>query len=365
MSLNITSQDSTKDSCWSFENDLDTAMAQLADDLPALKGANIFLTGGTGFIGVWMLELIRHLNARLDLGIAVSVLTRSAAGFAKKMPHLAAEPAFRFIDGNVIDFSFDAVLADRPFTHMVHAATDASADVNENNPLLMFDTVVTGTRHTLDFARARQIPRILYLSSGAVYGRQPWEMELVGEDWLGAPDCIDARNAYAEGKRASEMLCAIYAKQFKCNIVTARIFALLGPHLNLGIHFAAGNFIRDALSGKEITINGDGKPQRSYLYAGDLTVWLFSILLKAQAGAAYNVGSDESVSIAELAALTASEVGNGQYKILGLSDSGWNPGRYAPDTTRIRKDLGVKQTVSLAEAIRRTAIWNGWKGKNA
>lgn len=351
-------------SSWSFERDLDDIASQLGATLHALKGANIFLTGGTGFIGVWLLELFKHANERLDLDISVVILTRSIDSFSRKMPHLASNPAFSFVEGNVIDFFFDIVTSSRPFTHMIHAATDASADVNENNPLLMFDTVVSGTRHALDFAVAKKIPRILYLSSGAVYGRQPWEMELVPETWHGAPLCTDARNAYAEGKRASEMLCAIYAKQFKCNIVNARIFALLGPHLNLGIHFAAGNFIRDAIGSNDIIVKGDGKPHRSYLYASDLVAWLLAIMLKAAPGTAYNVGSEQSVSIADLAALVSDNIGNGRYQILGQTDSGWNPGRYAPDTNKIRDELGVKQTVMLAEAIRRTAIWNGWKGKS-
>jgi dTDP-glucose 4,6-dehydratase len=85
------------------------------------------------------------------------------------------------------------------------------------------------------------------------------------------------------------------------------------------------------------------------------------MLTHGKTGAAYNAGSEESVSIADLAKLTSSLIGNQGYEILGLIDSGWNPGRYIPSSRLIRDQLGVKQTVGLAEAIKRTAYWNGWR----
>jgi dTDP-glucose 4,6-dehydratase len=228
----------------------------------------------------------------------------------------------------------------------------------------MFDTVVSGTRWALEFARQREIPRTLFMSSGAVYGQQPWELERVPESWSGGPICTNPLAAYAEGKRAAEMLCAIYAKQFGLDIVTARIFALLGPHIELGIHFAAGNFIRDAMQGRPVIVKGDGRPCRSYLYASDLTAWLLAMLVKARPGAVYNVGSDQSVSIADLARRTSDLLGGDGVTILGAQDPGWNPGRYVPDTSLIRHELGVQQTQSLDEAILKTALWNGWEPKS-
>ena len=276
--------------------------------------------------------------------------------------HLYETSAFDFLIGNIVNLPVQQLLARGPYTHLIHAATDASADLNENKPLQMFDTVVLGTRKVLDFAAQAKIQRVLYLSSGAVYGQQPPEIQHVSEQYLGAPDCLNPKNTYAEGKRASEMLCAIYGKQFGLEIVVARIFALLGPLLNLDIHFAAGNFIRDAISGKKITVSGDGRPERSYLYPSDLVVWLLAILTHGQSGFAYNAGSEEGISIANLAELTSALLGNHGYEVLGLSDSGWNPGRYVPSNQLIRDTLGVSQKVQLSEAIQRTASWNGWRG---
>ncbi|WP_454885658.1 NAD-dependent epimerase/dehydratase family protein [Sphingomonas oryzagri] len=339
-----------------FADDLDGIVSGL--DWSGLKGAHLFFTGGTGFIGRWMLEGLREADLRLGLGCAVTILTRDPSAFAAKAPHLAAHPAFRFVAGDVQTMIADGAR----YTHILHAATDASAHLNEQEPRRMFDTVVDGTRRVLDLAVATKAERMLLFSSGAVYGTQPWELTHVGEDWRGAPDPLDPRGAYAEGKRAAEMLCAIAGKQAGLDIAIARIFTLLGPLLSLDTHFAAGNFIRDALAGRTITVQGAGTAVRSYLYAADCARWLWAILLHGQGGKAYNVGSEEAVSIAELAARVSAVLGGGAPEILGRPDPGWNPGRYVPSTERARTDLGLASTIGLDEAIRRTAIWNGWQG---
>lgn len=334
-----------------LDEDLAAIDRQLAPHWHRLAGARILMTGGTGFIGRWMLEAL----ARSGVDADVLILSRDPAAFATRAPHLAQR--FGFLAGDVTDF------APPPgrFTHIVHAATDASAALNANDPRRMFDTIVTGTRHILDLAIERDVGRVLFLSSGAVYGAQPWDVGHVAEDWMGGPDPRDPKSAYGEGKRAAELLCAIYGKQFGLDIVTSRIFALLGPLLSLDIHFAAGNFIRDAMAGRPIRIESAGTAVRSYLYAADLAAWLWLALLRAPRGATFNMGSEDAVSIADLARRTAAVLGGPGVEVMGRADAGWNPGRYVPSTALIRDMLGVAPTVSLDAAIRRTAIFNGWK----
>ncbi|MCC7007116.1 MAG: NAD(P)-dependent oxidoreductase [Ottowia sp.] len=346
-------------SSWSLEQDLHFICHAVGGAWEKLRDKKIFITGGTGFIGCWLLESLRYANMQRGLNIQATVLTRDPDTFRKIKPHLAQYPGFTLLMGDITQFNTDV----GNYTHLIHAATDASAQLNEENPRQMFDTVINGTRRALDFAVDKSIERVLFLSSGAVYGQQPWEMEHVSEDWLGAPHCLDARATYAQAKRAAETLCAIYAKQFDTQISIARIFALLGPFLKLDTHFAAGNFIRDAMAGKPVIVNGNGLPCRSYLYAADLTVWLWRMLVDGKPNQAYNVGSNESVSVKQLAQRVATVLAKGEYSVLSQVDAGWNPGRYVPNTKAIEKDLGLVKTVSLDEAILRTALWNGWKGK--
>ena len=330
--------------------DLTAIDRQLAPYWAGLGGARIFMTGGTGFIGRWMLEAL----AFSDCDAEVVILSRDPDAFAARAPHLASR--FEFVAGDVMDFAAPP----GRFTHVIHAATDASAALNANDPRRMFDTIVTGTRRVLDLAVERGAGRLLFLSSGAVYGAQPWEVGHVAEDWHGGPDPRDPKSSYGEGKRAAELLCAIYGQQFGLDVVTSRIFALLGPLLSLDIHFAAGNFIRDAMAGRAIRIESAGTAVRSYLYAADLTAWLWLMLLRAPRGATWNMGSEEAVSIADLARRTAAVLGGPGVEVLGQADAGWNPGRYVPSTSLVRQGLGVAPTITLDAAIRRTAIFNGW-----
>ncbi|MCP1212476.1 NAD-dependent epimerase/dehydratase family protein [Acetobacter okinawensis] len=341
---------------WSIVNDFQAIDAAVGADWAALDGARIFMTGGTGFVGGWLLESLHHATQSAGRQFDVTVLSRDPAKFYRAKPHLASWKGLQLVAGNVSDFAF----ADGPFDYLLHAATDASAALNRDNPRQMFETILGGTRRALDFAVAKNVRRTLFLSSGAVYGQQPWNVEKIAEDWTGAPQCNAPVNAYAEGKRAAEMLCAIYGKQFGTVISTARIFAVLGPYLSLDTHFAAGNFIRDAMQGQEIIVQGDGRPCRSYLYAADLSVALLRMLARGPAGIAYNVGSEHAVSIADLAGAVARVIG-GNSRILGKTDSGWNPGRYIPAMSHFNAEFGAVSTIDLDEAIARTALWNGWK----
>lgn len=342
---------------WTFSSDLDDVLGRTLNVWEELRDSKIFITGGTGFIGHWFLETIKHANDRLGSKISATVLTRNVQKFTQSNPRLTSHHLFKFIAGDVANF--DSL--DEDYTHIIHAATDASQELNENNPKKMFETVVLGTNRVLDFALEKKVSRVLFLSSGAVYGQQPWSMTHVPESWLGGPNCVDPRNTYAEAKRAAEMLCAIHHKQHGQQIAIARIFALLGPYISLDIHFAAGNFIRDAMDGKCVVITGNGDPCRSYLYASDLIVWLWQLLIDGKSCTPYNVGSNESISIKNLAIKVTSLIGDGEFQILGKEDVGWNPGRYVPNTDLIKRDLGLERTVSLEQAIIRTALWNGWK----
>ena len=328
-------------------SDLDHILTHTPEVWPDLRGARIFFTGGTGFFGCWLLESFAWANDRLQLGAKAVVLTRDAAAFRQKAPHLAVHPAIQLHAGDVRTFDF---LPGR-FTHVIHAATESSTGLNEKDPLAMFDSIVAGTRHTLDFAVVTGARKFLLTSSGAVYGKQPPELTHVPETYMGGPDTMDPRSAYAEGKRAAELLCAIYHQRYGLSTRIARGFAFVGPYLPLDAHFAIGNFIRDAMEEKPIVVQGDGTPRRSYLYASDLAIWLWTILVRGESCRPYNVGSEQDLSIAELAAACA---GGGRVEVQGKAKPGQPRQSYVPATGRAREELGLRQSISLADSIRLT-----------
>jgi nucleoside-diphosphate-sugar epimerase len=338
------------------DRDLAEVLEQTETIWPALKGARILITGGTGFFGSWLLESLCHANRLWKLGTKAVVLTRNPEAFRRKAPHIAEDPAIELLRGDVLE------LPDVPgeCSHLIHAATDASAHLLKTDPLMMLDTVLLGTRNVLGLAASKGVGRALFTSSGAVYGRQPWDLERIPDDWPGAPDCTNPGSAYAEGKRAAENLCAIFSSQHGLPVSIARCFAFLGPYLPLDTHFAIGNFIRDAMQGGPLIVNGDGTPFRSYLYASDLTAWLWHLLVRGESTVAVNVGSEESISIGELADRVARTLGGVEYRVLKSPEPGRKPERYVPGTSRAR-DLGLEQTVSLEEGILRTARWHGYR----
>jgi dTDP-glucose 4,6-dehydratase len=326
-----------------------------------MRGQRIFLTGGTGFFGCWLVESFLFVNRVLDLDASIVVLTRDPAAFARKCPHLSANPALTLVSGDVREFCLPEHLDGCKFRYVIHAATDTTSNKPDepgaSQPLHVWHTIVQGTEHTLRFAASHGTRKFLLTSSGAVYGEQPAHISHLPESYAGAPDPLKAGSSYAEGKRAAELLCSLYASEkLECKI--ARCFAFVGPHLPLDAHFAVGNFVRDAMRGDVIRIHGDGTPKRSYLYAADLAIWLWTILFRGPSGEAFNVGSEEALSIVELAEAVRAAIGSRAPVQTAEQAIAGKPGKqYVPSTSKAAQQLGLKCYVSLNEALRRTQAW--------
>ncbi|ADW67264.1 NAD-dependent epimerase/dehydratase family protein [Granulicella tundricola] len=337
------------------QDDLDHILAATRPLWEQMRGERIFITGGTGFFGCWLLESFCHANRSLDLKACATVLTRSPEVFRAKLPHVTDDSAITLHEGDVRDFEFP----EGEFRFLIHAATEASAKQANEAPLEMLSTILAGTQRTLEFAASHGTRKLLLTSSGAVYGKQPSNLTHVPESYTGAPNSLDPASVYAEGKRASELMCALHAKATGMECKIARCFAFCGPHLPLNAHFAIGNFIRDVLAGRTIQMGGDGTPRRSYLYASDLMIWLWTILLEAPSLVPFNVGSDEALSILELAhAVIRALNSNVAVQVAKEAMGGGAVARYVPQVDRAA-ELGLRQTVGLEEAIRRTAAWYG------
>lgn len=321
------------------------------------RGQHLFITGGTGFFGCWLMESFCFINRRLALNAHATILTRNPEAFAQKCPHLASDPAVGLLRGDVRGFDFP----DGEYRYVIHAATEASAKQASEQPLEMLATIVKGTDRTLEFAATHGTRKLLLTSSGAVYGKQPPEMTHVPETYSGAPDALDTASVYGEGKRAAELLCALYGKRNSIECKIARCWAFCGPHLPLDQHFAIGNFIGDVLAGRPIEIRGDGTPRRSYLYAADLAIWLWTILFRGPALVPINVGSAHDVSILELAEMIARTLNpKTEIRVAQEAVPGAPPARYVPCVDRARELLRLRETVGLEEGIRRTAQWHGY-----
>ena len=340
--------------------DLAEVLALARPSFEALRGARLFLTGGTGFFGHWLLESLLHADRELDLEVRCTVLTRDAGAFRLKSPHIAESPGITLLQGDIRSFVFPR----EPHTHILHAATDSGGQQTQRPAYELAESILDGTRRVLQFARETGAQRLLYTSTGAVYGRST-TLRHTPETYTGAPDPLQLASSYDEAKGVAEHLCVAYAHGTPLDPVIARCFAFVGPHLPLDAHFAIGNFIGAALAGERIHIRGDGTPRRSWLYMSDLAAWLWTLLIRGARNRACNVGSDEGFTIGEAARLTADTLrpdGEGGSSLPIQIDGTPNPAAplnsYVPAVERVREELGLRVTVPLAEALRRTAEWH-------
>ena len=336
-------------------DDLDMVLSHTPEFWSRYGGARLFMTGGTGFIGSWLLQTIQRANDRLGSQLEVVVLTRSPEAARERASAIYTRSDVTLIQGDVATFTGNF----GKFDLCLHAATDVGDAQKASDPVALFNSIVQGTERVIDLAGASGASRFLLTSSGAVYGPQPENVVRVEESYNGAPDPLSLQAAYGNGKRAAEWLLCARASQSGFAACIARIFALIGPGMPLNGPFAAGNFVRDALRGQVIQVQGDGRPVRSYLYMADLCVWLLRLLQSGQPGQAYNVGSQEAVSVKELAQQVAHAEGASLPVTIQTAVAAQTPApRYLPSTAKAQRELGVAEYTPLATALQKTFAWS-------
>ena len=337
------------------QEDIEFVFKIVGNDLNRLQGKRILITGGTGFIGTWLLETISWLNKYCNQPCKVYVPTRNPEAFARKVPHLAANSEIVLLLGDIADFEYP----DDECNFIIHAAAPGEPRALNHDSLGVAETIVSGTRRVLELATQKNIEGFLFVSSGAVYGVQPPDLERIPEDYLGAPDVTNIRSAYGEAKRYAEILCTLYHQRYGLPTHIARPFTFVGPYQDLNAGFAITDFIRDGLQGGPLTIQGDGTTVRSYCYAADLTAMLWKILLQSPVGRVYNVGSDESISILELANKVISFLDTPvDLKVMSKPNMKSKQARYVPDIDRGRSELGMNMFTDIDKAIKRTLAWS-------
>ena len=332
-------------------DDLNFIEQSLGSSSEKLRNKRIFLTGATGFIGKSLLETLLWLNKNQNLNLEIVSISRDPVNFFKTYPHFLGHPEFKLYGGDISDDTSKLDLGLLDLT--IHAATDVVGKVNSID---LMKACIDGTSNIVKTSKEKGCQKFMLLSSGAVYGRQPLNIDRLSESCIGGVDLVDPQSAYALGKQVSEWLVQQF-NDMQMEVKVARCFAFVGPYLPLDKHFAIGNFIKSALLGRNIDILGDGTPLRTYLYSSDLCYQLLRILLDANSGSVWNVGGEEPISIKQLAELVCEEL-NPSIKIkihktpMGLME------KYIPDLKKITTELKVNPGVNLREAIRKTAEWN-------
>ncbi len=336
--------------------DLEHTVATAPVDWSDLRGKRVLLTGGTGFVGSWLVAALLWADTERKLGVRITLLTRDPATLAHRLPSLTHDPRVTLLTGDVKTFT-----TRDEHDLLIHAAAHAPASNSAADQSARGQADVLATRNVLKVSAACGARRVLFTSSGAVYGPQPLDVDRVTEDAFdpGAGEAPQA-SAYGEAKRVSEVLLQEFATRTGRTCLIARCFAFVGPGLPLTAGYAVGDFLGDALRGQAVRVAGDGTPLRSYLHAADLAAWLLTILMRGRSCVPYNVGSDAAVSVGSLAARVAALVDPPLPVLIGETPvPGASPARYVPSIDRAHKELGLTASIGLDDALRRTWEWLG------
>ena len=334
-------------------SDLEEIIQTSVSDLEEIVNKPLVITGASGFVGTWLTLSWVAARKRLKGRGQLLITSRNPQSLLPLINVIDSRSPVTALSSDIRNLHIPSEFRNG---NLIHAATPASAALNASDPAAMLKIIIEGQERVIVEA-VRMNNRLLFLSSGAVYGRQPLDLSHLPETWEGAPQIGDSNSAYHEGKRVAELMGNIAATKQGLHFISARLFAFIAPFLPLGTHFAAGNFIRDALSSNQIEIQSGGGSVRSYLYATDLCSGLWALLARGETGSAYNIGSDQDITIKELAIKVAWLAGtNARVNVRGL-DTPENVSRYVPSLERLHNEIGMTQSISLEQSLKRTISW--------
>lgn len=317
--------------------------------LSELKNSEVLITGGTGFFGKWILEFVIYLNDSYNFNIKLYLLARRITPQIREI--ISIRKDIVFIQKDICNL----VELPENINYIIHAASSPDNIEHINNPIETMNIISSGTKQLLDcISNLENIKKVINLSSGQVYGNS--SAKTINENNYGYLDCTSIKSIYPESKRFSETLCKAYETLYRLPIIQVRPFSFIGPFMSLEKPWAINNFIRDAIKFKSIKIIGNGKPIRSYMYPTDMVEWLFNILVTSKNNTTYNLGSDEGISLENLALKIRNIIGNDiQIDLLNMNE---NEDAFLPDITTLKNELGLTLKVSIEDALEKTIKWN-------
>ena len=336
-------------------NDAEAVLTGRTEVLKPLANRHLFISGGTGFLGTWLLELIAILNAGYQFSTQVTVLSRSAPDFARRHKHLGGRKEYRFVEG---DIRYLTELP-RDTDFVLHAAALTDRRLFASNPTVVGEVNGVGTIRLLRAANLLEhVKKVVLVSSGLVYGPQALSVERIDESSSSGFPCDTANAVYAESKRFAEAMASSFVSETKLPLVIVRPFAFVGPYQSLELPWAVTDFIRDSLAGRSIKIMGDGSTVRSLMYASDYAYWTLAALACGRERNAYNIGSPHPIDLLSLARMITQHFMPQPEILTKIGQAGHETTRLVPCVDKARRELGVEITVSLPEAVQKAIAWH-------
>jgi dTDP-glucose 4,6-dehydratase len=324
--------------------------------LERLRNGTLLITGGTGFVGLWLSVFAAFLNDKYNFGVEIISTARRPGRLADQAGFLQSRSDFRFVASDIRQFM------DFPTgtNWMIHAAGVPDSRHHASNPIETMVVIAHGTDRVLRFTeQAVNLNAILHVSSSLVNGEQPSSVPALTEDFHGALAPPSVSNCYTEAKRYSETLCAAYRSQLRLPIIITRPFTFLGPFQSLDAPWAANNFLYAAVEGQPLKILGGGESLRTYLYGSDMALLMLQQLVRGQIGSIYNLGHTEVISLRDLAELVVRQSGRGldiRYNTAGRDVA---VSRLIPDMSKSIKEFSFAPAFTVSDAVSQTFKWYG------
>lgn len=343
---------------------IETMVKESALPWEKLDNCSVMVTGAAGMLGSGIVDVLLYLNEYRNYHITIFALGRTEKKLVDRFGAYAKKDYFQILP---LDISKELSL-DEDVDYVIHAASNADPYMMANYPVDTLLANVVGMNNILDLAKRKQAKRVLYVSSGEMYG-QPDDTLINGfyEGYCGVVDYSNPRSCYPSGKRAAEVLCQSYISQYGSDVVIVRPCHCYGPTMTKTDSRAMSQFFRKVINGEDIVLKSDGTLERSHCYVTDAAYAMFTVLLTGENGGAYNIADKASVaSIREVASLIADQKGKqvlfdlpgdvekrGFSKVVRavldgskLETLGWKP--------QIHLEDGVAATVSILEELEST-----------
>lgn len=352
------------------ENDLVDICRRLESEFSTMKGKTLFISGGAGFLGHYLVQSVLHWNRTRGPASTIKIIVSDnyIRGVPDWLTALEGDPSMTLLRHDITDPLPDDL---GPLDYLIHAASIASPIYYRKYPIETMDANVNGLRLLLERCRTQHtnghpISGFLFFSTSEIYGDPTPDQIPTPETYRGNVSCTGPRACYDESKRFGETLCVNFAQQYSMPITTARPFNNYGPGLKITDRRVIPDFARDMFAGRDLVLLSDGKPTRTFCYVADAVVGYFKVLVRGRAGEAYNIGNETpEISMLTLAQMLA-EGGKALFGYDGkvvhnssgdkeyLTD---NPQRRCPIIDKARRDLDFEPEVPIEEGMRRTLAW--------
>lgn len=318
-----------------------------------LKKKSVAISGGTGMIGSFLVDVLMYRNAEYSDDIKVYVFGRSREKADKRFAKYADNENFIFINRDINE----AIDVDVKADYVIHAASNTHPVAYSSDPVGTITANVIGTDNLLRWAVSKCCRRFIFLSSVEIYGENKQDTDKFKEDYLGYIDCNTLRAGYPESKRAGEALCQAYKTMYDMDIVIPRLSRVYGPTLLQSDTKALSQFLKKGVAGEDIVLKSEGTQLYSYSYVADAVSAILFLLFNGENGEAYNVASKESdVMLKELAGIIAAYTGG--KVIFELPDAveaaGYSKATKATLDTGKLEALGYESLYSMEEGLKRT-----------